>query len=164
MVNEDETARNQLMLSLCRNDQEEQLAELVKESTVNANYKDGAGNTAAHYAANSGAIGCLEVLVNLDEIDLDIKNALEGDTPLHKAVQFQETDVPMAVAMVELLLAGGADPSILNRNKLTALQLVHPQNTALKELLEQGATSYQMDDSDIADDDAYGDEDDQASD
>lgn len=94
--------------------------------------------------ANSGAIGCLEILVNLDEIELDVKNALEGDTPLHKAVQFQTTDVPMAEAMVELLLEGGADPSILNRNKLTPLQLVHPQNTALKELLEQGATSYQM--------------------
>jgi ankyrin repeat protein len=48
--------------------------------------------------------------VNHDDIDLDIQNTLEGDTPLHVAVQYANQDHEMAVAMVELLLAGGADP------------------------------------------------------
>lgn len=60
--------------------------------------------------AKAGAIGCLEILVNLDDIELDVQNRLEGDTPLHKAVQYQTEDVEMATAMVELLLAAGADP------------------------------------------------------
>jgi ankyrin repeat protein len=48
--------------------------------------------------------------VNHDDIDLDIQNTLEGNTPLHVAVQYANEDHEMAVAMVELLLAGGADP------------------------------------------------------
>jgi ankyrin repeat protein len=35
---------------------------------------------------------------------------LEGQTPLHIAVQYANQDHEMALAMVELLLAGGADP------------------------------------------------------
>lgn len=61
-------------------------------------------------SAKAGSIGCLEVLVNHDDIDLDIKNTLEGQTPLHIAVQYANQDHEMALAMVELLLAGGADP------------------------------------------------------
>lgn len=58
----------------------------------------------------TGSIGCLEVLVNHDEVDLDIPNTLQGETPLHLAVQYATQDHEMAAAMVELLLAGGADP------------------------------------------------------
>ncbi|KAG2225757.1 hypothetical protein INT45_011425 [Circinella minor] len=155
---------NDLMLSTCRNDQEDMLEELLKEESCDPNYVDGAGNTAAHYAAKAGSIGCLELLVNVDDIEIDVKNRLEGDTPLHKAVQHQDEDLPMAVAMVELLLEAGADPSIENRNKLTPILLVNPQNKELKELLEQGAAAYQMDDSDIANDDAGDSDDDQPSD
>lgn len=61
-------------------------------------------------SAKTGSIGCLEVLVNHEEIDLDIQNTLEGNTPLHLAVQYANEDHDMAVAMVELLLAAGADP------------------------------------------------------
>ena len=61
-------------------------------------------------SAKAGSIGCLELLVNVDDIEIDVKNRLEGDTPLHKAVQHQDEDLPMAVAMVELLLEAGADP------------------------------------------------------
>ncbi|KAI9488016.1 ankyrin repeat-containing domain protein, partial [Zychaea mexicana] len=128
---------DKLMLSTCRNDQEDVLGDLLKEGSCDPNFVDGAGNTAAHYAAQFGSIGCLELLVNLDDIDFDVKNRLEGDTPLHKAVQHQSEDVPMAVAMVEILLEAGADPNIENRNKLTPITLVNPQNKELKELLEQ---------------------------
>lgn len=61
------------------------------------------------YSVKAGSIGCLEVLVNHDEVDLDIQNTLEGETPLHLAVKYANEDHEMAEAMVELLLAGGAD-------------------------------------------------------
>lgn len=38
------------MLSLCRNDQEEDLEKLLDEGNVNLSFVDGAGNSAAHYA------------------------------------------------------------------------------------------------------------------
>jgi ankyrin repeat protein len=43
-------------------------------------------------------------------VDLDVKNTLEGNTPLHLAVEHANQDHEMASALVELLLAGGADP------------------------------------------------------
>lgn len=61
-------------------------------------------------SVKAGSIGCLEVLVNHDEVDLDIKNRIEGETPLHLAVQYANKDHEMGYAMVDLLLAGGADP------------------------------------------------------
>lgn len=48
--------------------------------------------------------------MNVEEIDLDIQNTLEGNTPLHLAVEYADQDHDMASALVELLLAGGADP------------------------------------------------------
>lgn len=48
--------------------------------------------------------------MNQDEITLDIQNTLEGETPLHLAVQYANQDHEMAAAMVELLILGGADP------------------------------------------------------
>ena len=61
-------------------------------------------------SAKGGSIECLEALVNLDDIDLDIKDHMEGNTPLHKAVEYQSKDVQVAECMVDLLLQGGADP------------------------------------------------------
>lgn len=40
---------DELVLSLCRNDQEEELEKLVLED-CDVNFVDGAGNTGAHYA------------------------------------------------------------------------------------------------------------------
>jgi ankyrin repeat protein len=61
------------------------------------------------YRAKYGSLACLEWLVNLDDIDLNIKNRMEGNTPLHCAVEFQTQDVDTAAAMVDILLQGGAD-------------------------------------------------------
>lgn len=53
----------------------------------------------------------MEVLINHNEVDVDISNTIHGETPLHLAVQYANQDYDMAVAMVDLLLAGGADPT-----------------------------------------------------
>jgi hypothetical protein len=41
---------DELVLSLCRNDQEEDLEKLLDEGQVDLSFVDGAGNSAAHYA------------------------------------------------------------------------------------------------------------------
>ncbi|KAG0938163.1 hypothetical protein G6F57_009060 [Rhizopus arrhizus] len=142
-------SNNELLLALCRNDQEEELEKLVEEGKCNVNFADGAGNTAAHYAVKSGSIGCLEVLVNHDDVDLDVKNTLEGNTPLHLAVEYANQDHEMAFALVELLLAGGADPKIQNRDKFIPIQLVNPKHSDIREKLEEASAAYEMDDADI---------------
>jgi ankyrin repeat protein len=77
---------------------------------VSNNHVYSKGFPTTFYSVKAGSIGCLEVLVNHDEVDLDIKNRIEGETPLHLAVQFANTEHDMGFAMVDLLLAGGADP------------------------------------------------------
>ncbi|CAO3589730.1 unnamed protein product [Absidia cylindrospora] len=110
----------------------------------------------AIFRAKSGALGCLEFLVNLDDIDLNVKNRLEGYTPLHYAVEYQDTDTELAYAMVDILLQGGADSKVENRNKLTPSMMVHPKNKDLRDLIAQSTAAFEMDDADIANDDEYG--------
>jgi hypothetical protein len=43
-------ALDELLLALCRGEQEEELIKLLEEEKCNVNYTDGAGNSAAHYA------------------------------------------------------------------------------------------------------------------
>lgn len=65
---------------------------------------------------------CLEVLVEVPEININKQNKKEGNTPLHLAVLYEE-DFEVALSMVNILLDCGADPrySIL---KLSVFQLV----------------------------------------
>lgn len=54
-------------------------------------------------------MSCLELLVTLKAIDLNMRDRIDQDTPLHKAVQYKE-DYDIAIAMVDQLLEAGADP------------------------------------------------------
>ncbi|KAH8550319.1 ankyrin repeat-containing domain protein [Umbelopsis sp. PMI_123] len=157
-MSDEGASNNELLLAACKNDQDDMLADIFKEGSYDINFRDGAGNTAAHYAAKHGSLDCLEMLVKHDSIDLDIKNTLEGDTPLHKAVEFDD-DPDVAIAMVEILLEAEADPRIKNRNQLTPIQLVNPNNVEMKNLLDSALVSYQVGDDDIVDEDDYGDDD-----
>lgn len=51
----------------------------------------------------------MEILVNLDDINVNIQNKMQKETPLHKAVQYRD-DPDLALSMVDLLLEAGADP------------------------------------------------------
>ncbi|CAO3624608.1 unnamed protein product [Cunninghamella echinulata] len=138
--------------------------EILESENYDIHFTDGAGNTAAHLAAKYGSLGCLEYLVNLDDIDLNIKNRLEGNTPLHYAVEFQNKDEEVSLFMVDILLQGGSDVKIENRNKMTPAMLVNPNNNELKKLFTQASAACEVDDADIANDDEYGSDDDQPSD
>ncbi|KAI9304695.1 ankyrin repeat-containing domain protein [Cunninghamella echinulata] len=157
-------SNNERLLAACRNDQEDVLEEILESENYDIHFTDGAGNTAAHLAAKYGSLGCLEYLVNLDDIDLNIKNLLEGNTPLHYAVEYQNKDEELSYSMVDILLQGGSDVKIENRNKMTPAMLVNPKNDELKKLLTQASAAYEVDDADIANDDEYGSDDDQPSD
>ncbi|KAG0169778.1 hypothetical protein DFQ28_002921 [Apophysomyces sp. BC1034] len=150
---------NELMLAACRNDQDEMLEDILKEDDYDINFTDGVGDTAAHYAAQFGALICLEILVTVKNIKLNAKNRVEGNTPLHKAVLYND-DPDIALAMVDVLLEAGADPRIENKDKQTPVMLVNPKNDDMKELFDQALAGYEMHDSDIADDEKYDDDED----
>ncbi|KAF9936348.1 ATPase of 26S proteasome regulatory subunit 4 [Modicella reniformis] len=85
---------------------------------ANVNYTDGAGNTALHYAAQSGSQVCFDVLLEYEGINLDIGNRLEGDTPLHKAAAFDVSSV-LALDMVRSLITHGARLDVRNKQRQT---------------------------------------------
>lgn len=60
-------------------------------------------------SARFGSLTCLEILVNVPGVDVNIQNENQGNTPLHLAVQYEE-DYEVAVSMVVILLDSGADP------------------------------------------------------
>ncbi|KAI9496320.1 ankyrin [Zychaea mexicana] len=154
MENEEGASNNERMLAACRNDQDDLLKEILKATDIDVNFSDAIGDTTLHYAASFGSLACLEILVNLDGINLNARNRIEKNTPLHKAVQYTEEDV--ALATVDLLLEAGADPRIENGNRMTPAMLVDPKNDDMKELFDNALAGYEVDDSDIAED--YADE------
>lgn len=56
----------------------------------------------------NGALACLELLVRVAGIEINLKNT-RGKTPLHYAVTFQD-DIGVALEMVNVLLDAGANP------------------------------------------------------
>ncbi|RUO96861.1 ankyrin repeat-containing domain protein [Jimgerdemannia flammicorona] len=149
----------------CKNDQDDIVADILKEpDSFNINHTDGIGNTALHYATKFGSLNCLDLLVEHNDIDVNIKNRLEEDTPLHLAIAYKD-DPDVALAIIESLLDCKADPRIQNKNRLMPLQLVDSTNKELRDLLQQVIAGYQVDRHDIAnDDDDNNDDDDGPSD
>ena len=80
------------------------------------------GNTPLHEAAISGHSSMLGALVKIFAGNRAYSNEINkknhsGNTPLHLAFQFDQTEI------IELLVKEGADPTIKNNAKLTALEL-----------------------------------------
>ncbi|KAG2227157.1 hypothetical protein INT45_003887, partial [Circinella minor] len=139
------------MLAACRNDQDDLLNEILKGSDIDVNFSDAIGDTALHYAASFGSLECMEILVNLKGINLNARNRIEKDTPLHKAVHYHD-EKDIALAMVDLLLEAGADPRIENKSHMTPGMLVEPNDDDMKELFDNALAGYEVIDSDIAED------------
>lgn len=78
------------------------------------------GNTALHLATNNGHETCVKALIYFNEqelLSLNI-NAINnlGDTPLHSAARWGYATI------IQILLDHGANPTIENKRKITALQ------------------------------------------
>lgn len=59
--------------------------------------------------ARFGSLTCMELLLKVPNINVNLKNKKEGNTPLHLAVQYEE-DPEVALNMVDILIDAGADP------------------------------------------------------
>jgi len=83
--------------------------------------RDPLGNTALHVASLRGSYECLDLLLDQEGVEVDPRNRMEGDTPLHSAARLSAQGIDAeedAKAVVEMLLEAGADP----RYPLTSLR------------------------------------------
>lgn len=78
------------------------------------NYTDGVGNTALHYAVENVSIHVLDLILD-EEVDVDARNRLEGDTPLHLACRISNEEARNYVGMLTLALTQSTNSSRLAR-------------------------------------------------
>ncbi|KAF8940716.1 hypothetical protein BGZ58_005044 [Dissophora ornata] len=147
MTSDEGATNNEILIAACKEDNLDLLEEVLSadSSSFDINHTDGLGNSALHYA--------YEILLYYDGINVNAINDIEGDTPLHKAAAYQDSET--ALEMVQILVNGGASPKIQNKLKQTPTD-VAPGNThaEVKKFLEKAALTAHFDVRDIpADDD-----------
>lgn len=83
----------------------------------------------------------IDMLLDQPNFECDPINRQEGDTPLHTAIRWINSEPPaqrpFGAALVEMMLEAGSSPRIKNKGGLTPTQLVDPRNTELKEIIQK---------------------------
>ncbi|ROW10301.1 hypothetical protein VMCG_02075 [Cytospora schulzeri] len=99
------------------------------------------GNHLYHEAAAYGNYEIIDFLLDQENFECDPTNRREGDTPLHSAVRWinsePEAQREFGNALVDMMLEAGSNPRVKNKGGLTAYQLVDPRNTGLRELIQR---------------------------
>ena len=129
---------NQQLIGAAQQDSLE-LLDIALKRKAQVNYIDGVKNTALHYACQCGSPLVLEqLLLKMPENLVYIKN-VQGNTPLHLALDSKCSD-ELKLKLVALLLKH--NPLILTRNKdgMTCVDLASGE---LKEILQRHADNNQ---------------------
>ncbi|CAJ2503761.1 Uu.00g111550.m01.CDS01 [Anthostomella pinea] len=121
------------IISNCKNDDE--ISDLLNNS------KTVMGNHVYHEAALQGNYEIIDMLLDQANFECDPINRAEGDTPLHSAIRWINSEPPaqreFGNALVEMMLEAGSSTRIKNKAKLTPYQLVDPRNQGLKDLIQK---------------------------
>jgi hypothetical protein len=145
-------ATNQeLLIEACRRNNTDLLSEVLSSPELKGNDDAIAsllnntttvlGNHLYHEAALQGNYEIIDMLLDQPGFECDPVNRVEGDTPLHSAVRWINSEPPeqreFGNALVEMMLEAGSNPRIKNKGGLTPLQLVDPRNEGLKEVIRK---------------------------
>lgn len=99
------------------------------------------GNHLYHEAASRGNYDVIDQLLDYEGFECDPINRLEGDTPLHSAIRWINSEPPaqrdFGNKLVEMMLEAGSNPRVKNKGGLTPLQLVDPRNVGLREIIQR---------------------------
>lgn len=78
--------------------------------------RDPVGNGLLHLAAHHGSLETLDLLLDQEGVEIDPRNRLMSNTPLHQAVEFARGPGNAVVGqqVVELLIECGAQPNLRN--------------------------------------------------
>lgn len=129
------------LLEAARRDNVELLQEVLGAASdaaalVNAT-RDVVGNLVLHVAAAAGLHEVLDVLLDVEGVEVDPVNRLEGNTPLMAAVEYAQGEPEHGLYVVEMLLEVGASVRVKNKAGRTAVDLAARGSDALKDALEQ---------------------------
>ncbi|SCW02944.1 LAFE_0F17722g1_1 [Lachancea fermentati] len=113
---------------------EKRIANLINSA------KDPMGNTALHLCCQYGSWEVLDKILDQEGgIEIDPKNIVDGDTPLHVTVRYAIGEPEHGTFIAQNLIEVGADPRIRNKSGQKPLDLIHGDN--LDDLIDllQGA-------------------------
>ncbi|GLB43653.1 putative ankyrin repeat [Lyophyllum shimeji] len=148
-------SNNERLLAAARSDNEELILDVFQQGGFDINCKDGLGNTPLHNAVSHGSTEVLEHILSHEECDVDPINTIEGATPLHLAMRIEHTALRQHI--VESLLDAGADTYIKDKNGETALDILPPDETEIRQLITKARAQLNVSHEDIASDDEDGD-------
>jgi hypothetical protein len=114
---------------------DDEIADLLNNTTTVM------GNHLYHEAALYGNYEIIDALLDQPNFECDPVNRVEGDTPLHSAIRWINSEPPaqreFGDALVDMMLEAGSSPRVKNKGGLTPLQLVDPGNEGLKEVIRK---------------------------
>ncbi|KAI2627246.1 ankyrin repeat protein [Xylaria nigripes] len=136
------------LIEACRRNNVELLTEIIQScksdseiSNLMNNTTTVMGNYLYHEAALQGNYEVIDMLLDQPEFECDPINRVEGDTPLHSAIRWINSEPPaqreFGNALVQMMLEAGSSTRIKNKAKLTPYQLVEPRNKGLKDLIQK---------------------------
>ncbi|KAL8295901.1 hypothetical protein RB600_001408 [Gaeumannomyces tritici] len=136
------------LIEACRRNNVDLLTEVIEETNDDDKMADLLNNTRTvmgnhlyHEAASQGNYEIIDMLLDQHGFECDPVNRVEGDTPLHTAIRWINSEPPaqreFGAALVEMMLEAGSNTRVRNKGGLTPLQLVDPSNPALKEAIRK---------------------------
>ncbi|KAK1775358.1 hypothetical protein QBC45DRAFT_445317 [Copromyces sp. CBS 386.78] len=124
-----------LLSEILSSKSDEEISSLLNDTTTVM------GNHLYHEAALRGNYEIIDMLLDQPGFECDPVNRIEGDTPLHSAIRWinsePEAQREFGNALVDMMLEAGSNPRVKNKGGLTALQLVDPRNKELRELIQK---------------------------
>ncbi|KAH7104845.1 ankyrin repeat-containing domain protein [Auriculariales sp. MPI-PUGE-AT-0066] len=152
MANTEGATPNERLIGAARADNEDEILEIFdkEQGKYDINFQDGLGNTALHYAAQTGSLAAMEQLLSHDGCDVDLQNRLGRETPLHVALKIESDDLRKEV--VESLLDAGADTTVKDKSGRAPIDIVAPDSELWK-LMRKAQAEAKMDQEDFASDD-----------
>ncbi|RDA95430.1 hypothetical protein CP533_5363, partial [Ophiocordyceps camponoti-saundersi (nom. inval.)] len=137
----------EILIEACRRNNTDLLTEALSgrsEEDISSLLNDTVtvmGNHLYHEAASQGNYEIIDLLLDQPNFECDPINRLQGDTPLHSAIRWLNSEPaaqrPFGRALVEMMLEAGSSPRVKNKGGLTPLQLIDPDNKELREVVTQ---------------------------
>ncbi|KAI1803855.1 hypothetical protein F4811DRAFT_553376 [Daldinia bambusicola] len=134
------------LIEACRRDNVDLLEEIVSRYKSTKEISDLLNNTTTvmgnhlyHEAALQGNYDVIDFLLDQPDFECDPINRVEGDTPLHSAIRWINSEPPaqrdFGDALVLMMLEAGSSTRLRNKANLTPYQLVDPSNPSLRAIL-----------------------------
>ncbi|KAJ1731213.1 hypothetical protein LPJ61_002641 [Coemansia biformis] len=138
-MSDDGASREEQLWSACMTDQSDLVRELLQDPrSIDINRTNALGCTALHYAAQTGSVDCVELLVKAPGIKLDLQDRMGKNTPLHMAL-IRRAEPETTLEIVTLLTKAGADPRIANKVGQRPRDLAGEDDEEIQRVLLQAA-------------------------